>query len=136
MKYLGKKKLYERMQELSSQIGCEIPKMKDCEYKFYRGDEWLKWEYYEKDRNGYDARIEVSANIFYRRDGYSHRITRVFIDEYMEGYNFQDSGEEIKTAQNNYKFYDNLCEYCSVYEPCLLAQGRWKRLAQEEVHYE
>ena len=40
VKYLGKKKMYEMACSISP---CKLPLMKNCEYKFYRGSEWLKW---------------------------------------------------------------------------------------------
>lgn len=38
MKYQGKKRLYEFLVS----HGYSVPKMKEMEYKFYRGSEWLR----------------------------------------------------------------------------------------------
>lgn len=47
--YLKKKKMYE----LAVSICPDVPALKDCEYKFYRGSEWLQWCSDEDCEDGY-----------------------------------------------------------------------------------
>ena len=47
--YLKKKKLYE----LAKQHCSDIPKLRDCEYRFHRGSEWLKWNSSEESEDGW-----------------------------------------------------------------------------------
>lgn len=51
MEYLKKKKLYELAKELLKDK--EIPLMKDCEYKFGRGSEWLRFSGVGDDCHSY-----------------------------------------------------------------------------------
>ena len=48
--YLKKKKMHSIAQELCYE---KVPALKDCEYKFYRGSEWLKWFADEECEDGY-----------------------------------------------------------------------------------
>ena len=47
--YLKKTKMYNIAQQLCK----DVPKLKDCEYKFYRGMEWLKWYTDEECEDGW-----------------------------------------------------------------------------------
>ena len=47
--YLKKSKMYE----LACCLTSDVPKMKYCEYKFYRGSEWLEWYTGECCDDGY-----------------------------------------------------------------------------------
>lgn len=44
--YLKKKKMFELLKQLAP--GLNIPIMKECEYKFYRGAEWLNVPIYDR----------------------------------------------------------------------------------------
>ena len=49
VEYLKKTKLYE----LAKTLMPDIPSMRNCEYRFYRGSEWLKWLSGEECEDGW-----------------------------------------------------------------------------------
>ena len=57
--YLKKSKMYKKLSELLPEM--DICKKIQCEYKFYRGSEWLKFAGYE---NG-DGNIVVFGNFYH-----------------------------------------------------------------------
>ena len=42
-----------KMHKLACELRDDVPMLKDCEYKFYRGSEWLKWYADEECDDGY-----------------------------------------------------------------------------------
>lgn len=58
------------MFELAKKICFDIPKMKECEYKFYRGSEWLIWFANEDCEDGY-----ISWEIY--RTGYFVSLNKI-----------------------------------------------------------
>lgn len=70
--YFKKKKMYELVSEFLPDM--EIPKLIQCEYKFYRGSEWLKFSCCKKDTadsvvfvNLYHCGYCVVLDLEYRR---------------------------------------------------------------------
>lgn len=41
------------MHELAKSLCPDVPPMRECEYKFYRGSEWLKWMCDEECEDGW-----------------------------------------------------------------------------------
>ena len=60
MEYLKKKKLYELTKELLKDK--EIPLMKDCEYRFHRGLEWLNFSGVGDDCHHYRISSQSAGN--------------------------------------------------------------------------
>lgn len=60
MEYLKKTKLYELTKELLNDK--EIPLMKDCEYKSYKGAEWLYFLGIDSDYHSYKISSQVAGS--------------------------------------------------------------------------
>lgn len=60
MEYLKKKKLYELTKELLKDK--RIPLMKDCEYRFCRGAEWLHFSGSGDDKHSYKITSQSAGN--------------------------------------------------------------------------
>lgn len=84
MKYLGKKKLYNFLVE----NGYTIPKMKEMEYRFYRGVEWLETRLEENDVELYcDKGRSISVYVYQRYESESGESKRKQIEcsRYVDG---------------------------------------------------
>lgn len=49
VEYLKKTKMHD----LAKSLMADVPPVRDCEYKFYRGSEWLKWTSDEECGDGW-----------------------------------------------------------------------------------
>lgn len=83
MEYLKKKKMRAVMQELIPDV--KIPALNKCEYRFYRGSEWLR--FWEENTEEY-----VQYELYRFKNSY--RIERYLVDE--------DTGAKKSTMLRRY----------------------------------
>lgn len=60
VKYLKKKKLYELVEKLLKDK--KLPLMKECQYRFYHGVEWLSFVGVGDDENWYKVASQCNGN--------------------------------------------------------------------------
>ena len=96
LKYNGKRYLYNFLKE----HGYKVPKMKEFNYEFYRGTEWLKSWFRE---------IEVYSPV--------RRVVYVTINEYDE------ETDEKKCAEYS-KYIDGVLNYQTKYGKCTIMNGK------------
>lgn len=69
--YLGKKKLHQ-MACYDAPSDGKPPIMKNCEYKFYRGSEWLKWVSTEECEDGWIEWQLYNCKAYYSLEKVQH----------------------------------------------------------------
>lgn len=107
--YLKKKKIYSILKELVPDI--TLPAMKDCAYKFYRGDEWLTCcvgdsEQYMDEYCLWHAgnRFDISFERVYWEDGrrelLQHKVYRLEPDQkFILSYDLEEMKQRVQETR-------------------------------------